>query len=85
LTESRVVQLFRGHYTRIEPSYYVGVNQYEIALLVLFLPFYLVAGGFCHYMVLIVNRGVPESKRAYTNCMGRGDCPFLLRAAARQT
>jgi len=50
----------------------VSVNRYETALLVAFLPFYLVAFGLYHFMVFAVNRRLAPSDRLPHSLFWRG-------------
>ena len=56
----------------METSYHVGVNRYEIALLVLLVPNYFVAFGLYHFMVFAVNRHVPDSDKIPHSLFWRG-------------
>jgi ABC-type maltose transport system permease subunit len=50
----------------------VRVNRYETALLVTFLPFYLVAFGLYHFMVLAVNNRLSASDKIPHSLFWRG-------------
>jgi hypothetical protein len=56
----------------VSSPYNLSVNHYEIALFVAFLPFYLVAFGLYHFMVLAVNRRVAPSERIPHSLFWRG-------------